>query len=107
MAKASTINRNEKRKILVKKYKSVRDELRKKMSDLTLTPEARFQAALEMQKLPRDSSAVRLRNRCMHKRKKKTCGRPRANIRLTGLCRIHTRTVSLEGLIPGVHKASW
>src|SRR6188474_346120 len=109
MAKLSTINRNEKRQLLVKKFRAKRDALRKKVSDFNATPEERWQAALEMQKLPRDSSRSRVRNRCLYKHPsaKKPCGRPRAVVGLTGICRMHTRMIGFEGLIPGLHKASW
>ena len=60
-----------------------------------------MQAELGLQSLPRDSSRTRQRNRC------RLCGRSRAYNRLTGLCRIHMRGAVMNGLVPGMHKASW
>jgi len=89
MSKKSVIVRQLKREKLVEKYA----EKRKKLKE-----------AGEYQKLalmPRDSSAVRLRNRC------KLTGRPRAYLRKFGICRVKFRELALAGKIPGVTKASW
>lgn len=101
MAKKSVRNRNAKREQLILKFKPKRDALRKAVSDINLSDKERWEAAAEMQKLPRDSSPCRRRNRC------KLCGRPRAYNRLTGLCRLHMRIATVGGMVPGMHKASW
>ncbi len=89
MSKKSVIARQLKREKLVAKYAEKRKKLKETGEWLLL------------QKLPRDSSPVRLRNRC------KLTGRPRGYIRKFGLCRIKFRELALEGKIPGVKKASW
>jgi small subunit ribosomal protein S14 len=89
MSKKSIIARQLKREKIVERYA----ERRKKLKE-----EGRW---LELQKLPRDSSPVRLRNRCQ------LTGRPRAYIRRFGISRIKFRELALEGKIPGVRKASW
>jgi small subunit ribosomal protein S14 len=89
MARKSIIARNEKRKQLVEKYAAKREELKK----------AGDWAAL--QELPRDSSATRVRNRCV------LTGRGRGNYKKFGLCRHMFRKLALEGKIPGIRKASW
>lgn len=101
MAKKSVVNRNERRTKIINRFKVKRDQLRKAISNIHLTPEERWEAMLEMQELPRDSSPARRRNRC------KICGRPRAYNRLTGLCRLHMRIATVAGIVPGMHKASW
>lgn len=101
MAKKSVRNRNAKREKLILKFKPKRDALRQAVSDINLSDKERWEAAVEMQKLPRDSSPIRRRNRC------KLCGRPRAYNRLTGLCRLHMRIATVGGMVPGMHKASW
>jgi len=89
MARKSIIARNERRKELVEKYAAKRDEL-KKAGD--------YEA---LRKLPRDSSATRVRNRCV------LTGRGRGNYEKFGLCRNMFRKLALEGKLPGVRKASW
>lgn len=89
MSKKSVEARQHKREVLVKRYA----EKRKKLKE-----EGNW---LELQKLPRDSSPVRLKNRC------KLTGRPRAYIRRFGISRIKFRDMALAGKIPGVRKASW
>lgn len=101
MAKKSVNNRNAKRVQLVAKMKTRRDKLRAAVSDLNLSEEDRWEAMRSLQKLPRDSSPTRRRHRC------KLCGRPRAYNRLTGLCRLHMRLATINGMVPGMHKASW
>jgi len=101
MAKKSVKNRNAKRIQLVNKFREKRDELRAAVSNINLSDKDRWEAAQKMQKLPRDSSPTRRRNRC------KLCGRPRAYNRLTGLCRLHMRAATINGMVPGMHKASW
>ncbi len=89
MAKTSSIAREAKRQRLVAKYAAMRRELKEKGD----------YAALE--KLPRDSSATRLHNRC------NVTGRPRGYMRKFGVSRIAFRELALDGKIPGVTKASW
>lgn len=101
MPKKSVRNRNKKRVAMVEKLRPKRDELRKAVSNKKLSEKQRWEAALMLQELPRDSSPTRRRNRC------KLCGRPRAYNRLTGLCRLHMRIATIGGMVPGMHKASW
>ena len=101
MAKKSVRNRNAKRIKLVSKFRAKRDKLREAVSNVHLSVKERWEAMQELQELPRDSSPARRRNRC------KLCGRPRAYNRLTGLCRLHMRTATINGMVPGMHKASW
>lgn len=101
MAKKSVVNRNNGRRKLSDRLRSKRDKLRETISNIHLSDEERWEASQEMQKLPRDSSPSRRRNRC------KMCGRPRAYNRLTGLCRLHMRAATINGMVPGMRKASW
>lgn len=101
MAKKSVVNRNERRIKLVERLRSKRDKLREAISSANTSDEERFEALKQMQKMPRDASPSRRRNRC------KLCGRPRAYNRLTGLCRLHMRIATINGMVPGMHKASW
>lgn len=101
MAKKSVRNRNAKRVKLVNKFRLVRDKLREDICNINLSDKDRWEAVQKMQALPRDSSPIRRRNRC------KLCGRPRAYNRLTGLCRLHMRSATISGMIPGMRKASW
>ena len=101
MAKKSVKNRNKRRGNLALKMLAIRNELRKAIIDPNLSDEARDEARIKFHKLPRDSSPVRVRNRC------KLCGRPRGYNRLTGLCRLHMRIATINGMVPGMHKASW
>jgi small subunit ribosomal protein S14 len=101
MAKKSVVNRNNKRSKIGDRLRTKRDALREAISNVNLSDEERWEAAQQMQKMPRDSSPTRRRNRC------KLCGRPRAYNRLTGLCRLHMRIATINGMVPGMHKASW
>ncbi|MEM9558414.1 MAG: 30S ribosomal protein S14 [Acidobacteriota bacterium] len=101
MAKKSAIARNERRKKLVEQYKERRDELRATYKDSTLDPEVREEAYRKLVKLPRNSSATRVRNRCA------LSGRSRGYYRKFGLSRIALRDLALRGDLPGVIKASW
>ena len=101
MAKKSVRNRNEKRLKLTARLRVKRDKLRGDVSNASLSDKERLEARNSLQKLPRDSSPTRRRNRC------KLCGRPRAYNRLTGLCRLHMRAATISGMVPGMHKASW
>lgn len=101
MAKISMINRELKREKLVKKYFEKRTALKEAMIDPNLSEDERWQAVLKLQKLPRDSSASRLRRRCS------ITGRPHGNLRKFGLCRIKLREMMMKGEVPGLKKASW
>jgi small subunit ribosomal protein S14 len=101
MAKTALINRNEKRRGTVKKLAAKRAELLATANNPKLAPEERYEARLKLQKLPRDASPVRLRNRCA------LTGRPRGTFRKFGLARNKLREIAMRGEIPGVIKASW
>jgi small subunit ribosomal protein S14 len=101
MAKTSMKNRETKRTRLVKQYAEKRSALADAVRDIRLTEEERFAAALKLQKLPRDSSPTRQRNRC------RITGRPHGYYRKFGLCRNKLRKAAMAGDIPGLVKASW
>ena len=101
MAKQSVINRNEQRKLTVKKFAGKRKELLDAANNQSLSLEDRYEARLKLQKLPRNASPVRLRNRCA------LTGRPRGVFRKFGLARGKLRDIAMRGEIPGVIKASW
>lgn len=101
MAKKSVVNRNGNRFQLTKRLRTKRAQLRAASININLSDKEREEASVKLQKLPRDSSHVRRRNRC------KLCGRPRAYNRLTGLCRLHMRIATISGMVPGMRKSSW
>jgi small subunit ribosomal protein S14 len=101
MAKLSLINREQKRRAVVKKFAARREALFAILTDARATDDARQQAREKLQQLPRDASPVRLRNRCT------LTGRPRGNFRKFGLSRNKLREIAMRGEIPGVIKASW
>ncbi len=101
MSKIALTNRNSKRRKTVKKFSAKRAELMAVINDQKLSPEDRYEARLRLQKLPRDASPVRLRNRCA------LTGRPRGVYRKFGLGRSKLRDIAMRGEIPGVIKASW
>ena len=101
MAKKGKLQKNDRRAALVVKYAEKRRKLTGIMKDPEATPNQKRQATAELQSLPRDSAAVRYRNRCQ------MSGRPRGFIGKFGLSRIAFRDMSLHGLIPGVRKSSW
>ena len=101
MAKLALINRDEKRREMVKKYAEKRTELLSVINDISHSDEERFEARLKFQALPRNSSPVRLRNRC------KLTGRPRGVYRKFGLGRSKLRDFVMRGEVPGMTKASW
>jgi small subunit ribosomal protein S14 len=101
MAKLSMVNRDKKRARLVAKYAGRRAELKRKVTDSSLTPEERFDAAVRLQQLPRDSSPSRTRNRC------RLTGRPKGYYRKFGLGRNKLREAAMRGDVPGLVKASW
>jgi len=101
MAKTAVINRDKKRREIVKKYAARRKHLLEIANNPKLSLEERYAAREKLQKLPRDASPVRLRNRCA------LTGRPRGVYRKFGLGRGKLRLIALHGEIPGVIKASW
>ncbi len=101
MAKKSMIARNEKRKKLVKRHAEKRAELKAIVKNEALPLEERFQASMQLSKLPRNSSKVRVRNRC------RVTGRPRGVYRKFELSRITLRELASFGQVPGVIKSSW
>ena len=101
MAKRSMIERDKRRKHLVAKYAARRAELRAAVKNTKLSIEERDAAMVQLQKLPRDSSRTRVRNRCQ------LTGRPRGYYRKFGLSRSKLREVIMYGEAPGVVKASW
>jgi len=101
MAKVGTVETNERRKALVDKFAEKRKALKALVDDKSLPPEERFAATLELAKLPRNSSKVRVRNRC------KVTGRPRGYYRKFQMSRIALRDLASTAMIPGVTKSSW
>ncbi len=101
MPKTSAIERNKKRQRLSAKYKAVRTELKAILANPATTDEAFFAAQKKLQKLPKNSSAIRIRNRCS------LSGRPRGYIGKFGVSRLTFRELALSGKIPGVTKSSW
>ena len=101
MAKTALINRDQKRRKTVKKFAARRAELLAIANNQKLSPEERYEARMKLQKLPRDASPVRLRNRCA------LTGRPRGVFRKFGLARGKLRDIAMRGEIPGIIKASW
>ncbi len=101
MAKTSKVVKNEQRKEVVARYAARRRELKATINDPQTTPVAREEAQRALRAMPRDASKTRIRNRCQ------MTGRPRAYLRQFGLSRITFREMALQGLIPGVRKASW
>ena len=101
MAKKSLIARDAKRLALIEKY----DAKRKALKEIIRSPNSSFEdkeaAQIQLQKLPRDSSSIRLRNRC------KLTGRPHGYYRKFGLSRNKLREATMRGDVPGLSKASW
>jgi len=101
MAKTSMINRDVKREKLAKKFADKREALKKIISSQDASYEEKIDAATKLQKLPRDSSPSRQRNRC------EMSGRPRGVYRKFGLGRNKLREATMRGDVPGLRKASW
>jgi small subunit ribosomal protein S14 len=101
MAKLAVINRNIKRQKTVLKYADRRNALKTIIKDSSVSDDEKFEARLALQKLPRNSSPVRLRNRCA------LTGRPRGVYSKFGLGRCKLRDIAMSGKIPGIIKASW
>ena len=101
MAKLALKNREQKRRQTVEKFKVRRQELLEIIHNGSASDEAKDEARERLQKLPRNASPTRLRNRCA------ITGRPRGVFRKFGLARNKLRDMALSGAIPGVIKASW
>ncbi|GAA3799671.1 30S ribosomal protein S14 [Erythrobacter sp. HI0063] len=101
MAKLSSINKNEKRKKLVKQYAAKYEKLKAIADDKSADESDRLMARLKMAELPRNANPTRVRNRCS------TTGRPRGYYRKFGINRIELRDLGNKGLIPGLTKSSW
>ena len=101
MAKLALTLRQQKREKTVQKFKAKRTQLLEILHDSRASDEAKEEARGQLQKLPRDASPVRLRNRCA------LTGRPRGVYRKFGLNRIEIRNLGNKGLIPGLTKSSW
>ncbi len=101
MAKTSSIEKNKRRRKMVARYANKRNALKAVANDESLTLEERFQARLKLAALPRNSSAVRIRNRC------EISGRPRGYYRKLKMSRIALRDLASIGLVPGMVKSSW
>ena len=101
MAKLSAINKNNRRIKLANRFYLKRKNLKKIIMDKKLPLEERFKAQQKLSKLPRNSSKIRVRNRCQ------ITGRPHAVYRKLKISRIALRQLGLEGKIPGMIKSSW
>ena len=101
MAKLSSINKNERRKKLVKQYADKYAKLKAIANDESLDEGERLIARLKMAEIPRNANPTRVRNRCS------TTGRPRGYYRKFGINRIELRNLGNKGMIPGLTKSSW
>jgi small subunit ribosomal protein S14 len=101
MAKLSSINKNERRRKMVKKYAGKYARLKAVANDESKDEGERLIARLKMAELPRNANPTRIRNRC------ELTGRPRAYYRKFRLSRVMLRELANKGLIPGVTKSSW
>ena len=101
MAKLSSVNKNERRKRMVKQYAPKLAKLKAIANDHSLDETERLIARLKMAELPRNSNPTRVRNRC------EITGRPRAYYRKFRLARVMLRDLANKGMIPGLTKSSW
>jgi small subunit ribosomal protein S14 len=101
MAKLSSINKNNRRKKMVKQYAAKWAKLKAIADDEKRPMDERFTARLKMAKLPRNSHPTRVRNRC------ELTGRSRGNYRKFGISRLMLRELGSQGMIPGLTKSSW
>ena len=101
MAKTSSIEKNNRRRKLVKQYDGKRKKLKAIAMDKSKPMEERFAARLKLAELPRNSSKTRIRNRC------ELTGRARGYYRKLKLCRNQLREMASQGMIPGMTKSSW
>ncbi len=101
MARKALIEKEKRRREMVKRHFEKRDSLRKLSTNVNVTEEERANARVALNKMPRDTSPTRLRNRCQ------LTGRPRGYLSKFGLSRLCFRELASRGFIPGVIKASW
>jgi len=101
MAKVSSVQKNDRRKKMVKSHLNRRSALKAIVMDKSVTAEDRFQATLKLAQMPRNGAKIRVRNRCA------ITGRPRAFYRQFNMSRIALRDFASQGMIPGVTKSSW
>lgn len=101
MAKKSSVEKNNRRKLMVAKKWDKRQALKKKIVDFSLSDEERAKAREDLNKMPRDSSPIRVRNRCA------LTGRSRGFLRRFKMSRLTFREFASNGLIPGITKSSW
>ncbi|MCH1446463.1 MAG: 30S ribosomal protein S14 [Luminiphilus sp.] len=101
MAKKSMVAREDKRARTVAKYAAKRAKLKETIADVNATDDARWEAQIALQKLPRNASPVRQRRRCQ------ITGRPHGVYRKFGLCRNKLREAAMRGDVPGLVKSSW
>ena len=101
MAKTSSVEKNEKRRRLVKQFAAKRKRLKAIVMDQKKPIEERFRAQLKLAALPRNSAKTRIRNRC------EVTGRPRAFYRKLKVSRLALRDLANQGLVPGMTKSSW
>lgn len=101
MARLCKMEKDKRQRKLVKKYQAKREMLREKIRDKNLSFEEKLAAQRMMQNLPKDSNRCRLRNRCL------LTGRSRGVYRKFGLGRNKLRELAMDGMIPGLRKASW
>ena len=101
MAKKSSIEKNNRRRKMTARLAGKRAELKARAKDKNLSQEDQFAARLKLAEMPRNSSAVRIRNRC------EVSGRPRGVYRKLRVSRIALRDLGNNGLIPGLVKSSW
>ena len=101
MAKTSSVEKNNRRRKMAKKFAGKRSRLKTIAMDKTKPLEERFAASLKLAALPRNGSATRIRNRC------EVTGRPRGFYRKLKMSRIALRELGSKGLVPGLVKSSW
>jgi small subunit ribosomal protein S14 len=101
MAKKSSVEKNNRRRKMTARFAAKRAELKRVAKDQSVSLEERFQARLKLAELPRNSSRVRIRNRC------ELTGRPRGVYRKLKVSRIALRELGSSGMIPGLVKSSW
>jgi small subunit ribosomal protein S14 len=101
MAKKSMVARENKRARIVAKYAAKRAKLKETIADVNASDDARWEAQIALQKLPRNASPVRQQRRCQ------ITGRPHGVYRKFGLCRNKLREAAMRGDVPGLVKSSW
>jgi small subunit ribosomal protein S14 len=101
MAKKSSIEKNERRRRMAKKFAGKRSRLKAIAMDKTKSLDERFAASLKLAELPRNGARIRIRNRC------EVTGRPRGVYRKVKMSRIALRELGSKGLVPGLVKSSW